>query len=448
MPYTSPFRLLDLGADATLDKSTINLAKKKILAELDLSSSQTIVLAGQEMTKNDVLQFFDVLGKTKNLEYHQAIAKDSVLLSFLEKGIIEKNASFLQQAIYNNSDFIDFVSPYFSEKYSDAIIEALRESNNKDIAQYLSLNPILLSPSDKYKAWEQIESFLIGEIKGIDTAAEEAEAKGIKTREEVMHFYDYQFLGCLNRLPEDFASTRDRYARALYSLATVQWNKGAHKNAAEIIKETMLLNTYPETQTLLKDRTTWFNEQLNKVASSSSSSSNSDSNSNGWSSLWYIFIFIVSMLRLASTCNRINRTSSDNSSRVVYDSKLVEPESYNYGVEPPKEDGVTAQHPTQIWVDSYLEKEKKKLYKLYLSEKKEKKLIRQLAKNQAALYEKVNGTRNILELNLLARAISKNLVWLYNYGNSSDSYIEKMADWFEAEVRLGAEHTAKFPKEK
>ncbi|MEY4904292.1 MAG: hypothetical protein RLZZ292_2107, partial [Bacteroidota bacterium] len=53
MTYTSPFRLLDLGAGATLDKSVLNLAKKKILAELDLSSSQTIVLAGQEMTKND-----------------------------------------------------------------------------------------------------------------------------------------------------------------------------------------------------------------------------------------------------------------------------------------------------------------------------------------------------------------------------------------------------------
>ncbi len=387
MTYISPFHLLGLGTDAALDKSTLNLAKKKILAELELSSSQTIVLAEQEMTKNDVLQFFDVLGKTKNLEYHQAIAQDSALLSFLEKGTIEEYASFLQQAIYNDSDFIEFVSPYFSEKYSAAIIKALRESNNKHLRQYLSLNPILLSPSDKYDTWGQVESFLTGEIKEIDTTTEQVETIGVKIREEIMHFYDYQFLACLNHLPEDFASTRDRYARALYSLATVQWNNNAHQNAAEIVKEAMLLNTYPETKTILKDRTAWFKEQLNGLNSSTSQTEEGSDVGGALKIFFYILIFVFNLARIGKSCNTSPKHSSfySNASRevtmeqikhIVEERSMIEEKSIIEG-----RDVVTL----------YLADEKEKLNQLYATDNKDKATIRQLANKQADLYLNAKG---------------------------------------------------------
>jgi hypothetical protein len=442
MTYTSPFSLFDLGAGATFDKSTLNLAKKKILAELDLSTHQTIVLAGQEMTKNDVLQLFDALGKSQDLEYHQAIAKDAVLLHFLEKGTINENSSFLHQAIYDNPNFIDFVSPYFSEQYSTAIINALTENNNKKIANLLTFNPLFLNASDTYKTWEEVESFIVGEMKAIDEAAEQVERHGVKTREEVMHFYDYRFLGCLNRLPEHFASVRDRYARALYNLATVQWNKGQHQNAVEIVKEATLLNTYPETQTMMQERLSWFNTQLDRASNTSTNSSSTSSSSNSGNSLWYIIAFIITLLRFGATCNRLNTRSS-------YDNSRSSSSAYRYAEEAapaaPEED--TEMSRARDWAESYLSKEKEKLNKLYLSEKRDKKVIRQLAKNQLALYQKAKLPQNALKREVLAKAISRNLVWLYNYGESSDAYIGELADWFAEESDIDRTFKKKVPKE-
>jgi isocitrate lyase len=102
----------------------------------------------------------------------------------------------------------------------------------------------------------------------------------------------------------------------------------------------------------------------------------------------------------------------------------------------------------QTWVESYMAKEKEKLNKLYLSKKKDKKLIRQLAKNQVKLYQTAIEEKKGIEKELLAKAVFRNLAWLYNYGEGSDAYIGELTDWFEEEKDLERRFKTKFPTEK
>jgi hypothetical protein len=64
--YISPIRHLEIDtsqvdASGNLPKSVLNLTKKRLLAEIDLSPTQTIWIGQTEMTKNDVLKWFEQL---------------------------------------------------------------------------------------------------------------------------------------------------------------------------------------------------------------------------------------------------------------------------------------------------------------------------------------------------------------------------------------------------
>ena len=73
MRYVSPFQELGIEIDGNLDKENLNLAKKRLLAELDLSDSSTILRGSVEMTKNDIITQFDKLASVKNWDFHRLI---------------------------------------------------------------------------------------------------------------------------------------------------------------------------------------------------------------------------------------------------------------------------------------------------------------------------------------------------------------------------------------
>ncbi|MDZ7880230.1 MAG: hypothetical protein U5L45_21315 [Saprospiraceae bacterium] len=91
MHYISPFRSLGISDFDAIDKNTLNLAKKKLLAEIDLSPTNTIIREGQELSKDTIIKTFDKLTQVNNWETHRAIAKDLPLLAFLENQTFANN---------------------------------------------------------------------------------------------------------------------------------------------------------------------------------------------------------------------------------------------------------------------------------------------------------------------------------------------------------------------
>lgn len=82
--YRSPIRLVDHLGLADINPSTLKQERKRILLEIQLSPTQTIVIDGKEHTKNDVLSNFQELEAIDHLELHYKIAQNTYLLNFLE----------------------------------------------------------------------------------------------------------------------------------------------------------------------------------------------------------------------------------------------------------------------------------------------------------------------------------------------------------------------------
>ncbi|MBS1563993.1 MAG: hypothetical protein JST39_06365 [Bacteroidetes bacterium] len=117
MQYISPFHFILVTSEDGIDRQELLLAKKKLLAELELSDRQTIMVNGREFSKHDIISFFDELRESRDIAWHFAVYKDKALLRFLEEQLLETSTSFLPNPLYNDEAFINWISPYYATAF-------------------------------------------------------------------------------------------------------------------------------------------------------------------------------------------------------------------------------------------------------------------------------------------------------------------------------------------
>jgi hypothetical protein len=292
MPYSSPFTTLgveDIGHIS--DKNALNLAKKKLLAEIDLSNTQTILRGKREMTKDDVLKAFDTIGSINNWQYHRAIANDKVLLNFLENYKLEKDQQFMDMDIYDKDDFIEFISPYFSEAYEKTLVYALDHRQPKRLENLIYGNSFLGTDMDLEMIWTRTEQKIQDKISVIDDIADQIERGAQFPDAELLDYTSKQMIECLNKLPSgQFDWIRDNYGIALYNLSANMWNKRDYYRANDIALNASLLALSPEERNLIEERIAFFKTELSRL-NSSTAEETSDA-SYGRYIFWAIFIFL------------------------------------------------------------------------------------------------------------------------------------------------------------
>ncbi len=444
MDYISPLHSLNLDANTTLDKASLNLAKKKILAEMELSTQGTIELGGQTMTKHDVLQWFDGLAKMQNWSYHQAIALDKALLNFLEKSKLNTPYTFLNQAIYSDEAFVAFVSPYFLEKYKENLIKYLQIGDAKLLKNVLNVHPLLLTDYDRYDVWQAVELFIDNKIENINHATQEVEDnRKAKATFDVAALHHSAFIACLNALPEHFFSIRDCYARALYNLSAVQWNNGSKPSATTLVKDATLLQVFAETQEMLKERLAWF---ANQQKGTTSSSSDSDTSWSGVGKLvFYLFIVVLNIGRFSNGCDKSYASYNQYTPRierdvfVKADDASAPPEAYH---EPSTE--------SKIWAEAYL-KNPQEEFNAFLQDKNKLRnqiVVHKIVKYQGTLYMRSPMGRLSSKNQALAQRIYNNLYELRAATSQDGKYLKAMMAWFLLEVNTkGCAKLENFPKE-
>jgi hypothetical protein len=445
MSYISPLRFLNLDPNTTLDKASLNLAKKKILAEMELSTQGTIELGGQTMTKNDVLQWFDSLGKTKDWTFHQAIAQDKALLDFLEKSELYAPYTFLNQAIYSDEAFIEFVSPYFSENYKENCIEYLRIGEPTFLSNVLGISPLLMTEYDKYEVWQALEIFIDHEIEGIEDIEKEIETTNIaKTTFDLAPLHDKNFIACMNVLPDYFFAVRDRYARALYNLSAVQWNAKGQLSATALVKDSVLLNVYAETQTMLQERLTWFASQQQKQTASTSSDSDSS-----WSGvgklIFYILIVVFNIGRLGRGCGESSPSYNRYTPTFEYNPRTGQ---YDYSTTTAPSETTSPDKSSVTWANAYLKKPQEDFDAFLKNKNKlnDEIAVHKIAKYQGTLYTKSPMGRLSSKNQALAKRISSNLQKLRAATTKDQKYLNALTTWFMFEVNTkGTTNLEDFP---
>jgi hypothetical protein len=298
MRYVSPFQELGIAADGNLDKSDLNLAKKRLLAELDLSSKSTILRGAVEMTKNDIINQFDKLNSIKNWDFHRLVLADKSLLEFVQNRKWEAKNHLLKEPKYDNPEFVEFISPYFYESYKSLIIKNIAERNTNNLKAILNITPRLLTEEDHDNVWFSVESFLNGWKDNLDEIAENVQNGRVYDDTALIPYHGKSFIECLNLLPDDFVYFRDDYATSLFNLSANSWNKNKHYRAVYLVKNARLLDISDDTATMLDERIEWFEAELKRI-------NNSDSVTENWSTSTIarvVFFCIFFIFRLA-TCD-------------------------------------------------------------------------------------------------------------------------------------------------
>jgi hypothetical protein len=305
MRYISPFQELGIDLDGHLEKSDLNLAKKRLLAELDLSSKTTILKGSVELSKNDIINQFDKLAEIKNWDFHRLVLKDKALLDFVQNRHWDTKSKLEGTPQYNDPKFVNFISPYFSETYKSLIIKDLSEGKTTHLKSVLNITPRLLTDDDHENVWLSVESFLIGWRDSLDEMGENIKAGKLYDDKELAPYHGKSFMECLNLLPEEFSWFRDDYATSLFNISAYSWNKDKHYRAVFLVKNARLLDISEETATMLDERIAWFEAELARI-----NTSDKTENWNIGTIARVIFFAIFFIVRLATCDNYKTPTPS------------------------------------------------------------------------------------------------------------------------------------------
>jgi len=258
MQYLSPSTLLGETITAPIDKKAIQLGRKKLLAELELSAQDNLEIHRLTLTKGNIIDYFEALQQDNVIDYHNAVGEDDVLKTFLEDHYIADNAKFRDNPLYNDSRFIQWISPYFLTAFTTATDQCFRYMKKDGLIAILD-NQYLMTDYDREQAWASLFKVLTNNIALLEYFRDKGEqGKGDKeTFDAAAPLMGYQYISLIVLLPEDrFGEIRNKYAFVIEQAAIYTFNKKtAHRLAAETwVENALLLAVAPELQAELTEK--------------------------------------------------------------------------------------------------------------------------------------------------------------------------------------------------
>ena len=229
MQYLSPSTFSGETSSAPLDKKAIQLGRKKLFAELELSGESTIELHGKPFTKNDIIKYFEDLLKEDALSYHSAVGEDRVLLAFLENAWIGRKEKFQENPLYKDEQFIQWISPYFCHSFMAFMDGCFQgEPDEYGLASLLN-NRLLMTPGDLEQSWNAVNRIIMHDISCLEryhAQDKKRNVPGSVTVPEIKALMEFQYIRMIQMLPQSrFASLRDKYALSMQNVCIDVFNQ-------------------------------------------------------------------------------------------------------------------------------------------------------------------------------------------------------------------------------
>lgn len=242
--YLSPLQILTragIHIGYEIQKADLLLARKVLLAELELSDKTTVLWNGRELGRNEILSMFDFFESGSSIEYHNAIAQDKVLMAFLAQHRFDENQSFIANPLYNSVGFKQFVSPYFLAALQKNIAHTLLHPNLGKAQGLLNLL-IYLDESSAQKFWDQLRAILDQKLDQLKAAQSNVFLNGIDINGagEKKYFHP-ELIDTLNLLPQHFEGYRSSYGFALLKLASACMRNSRGEAAMYIVDQARFL---------------------------------------------------------------------------------------------------------------------------------------------------------------------------------------------------------------
>ncbi len=224
MIYVNPYLLLKLNNNfENISGIEIKKAKRKLLADIELSDKQLYNYQGVSFNKYEVIKIIDELGDIVRREFHLYIIHDKKLLNFLSKGDLNFFKNYEQRDIYTDNEFIKFISPYFAYQFDISLVNIFRK-NEKDLLQIL-LSVVPHVTKDYYeKCYESTYKYIEQIINELSNLTKEIksknEYKNLKSKIVSIIKGKIDF-NTLNLLPQYFQDINSRIVMQLNRMSVV-----------------------------------------------------------------------------------------------------------------------------------------------------------------------------------------------------------------------------------
>jgi len=236
MQYINPYELLNLSTGNSYDITSTNIrrARTALFHQIDLSISDnnsigSITFRKIHLTKADCIKIIDELDDDNKKEFHFFIYQNKHLNDFLTEGTISFFDNYRVESIYSSSEFIDFISPYFSEQYNKELSQYFEKWNAAITTKLLLVNPIVNTEYTE-KCYSNVRLFLRSITDEITNINEKVKKKSVLINSDL--FNEKCFLitktintKLLNLLPSSqFQNVRNVLAKAISQFAITVHN--------------------------------------------------------------------------------------------------------------------------------------------------------------------------------------------------------------------------------
>ena len=229
--YVNPIEILGLS-NATntisIDNEIIKKAKRKLFADIDLSDNGVLEYYGLQLTKGNCEKAIDELTNNDIKEFYLYLANNKTLNEFLASGKDAIFKNFKQESIYKLPEFIKFISPYFTPKFDKALLVAF-ENDNADLTKAILNTSTLIAQTDLNSAFKSVSNNIQNKIAEIDEIT-----KDIKNEESAYDEDDIEHVvqlvkehfptNTLNCLPQYFQSQILKIANSINYLSNSIWD--------------------------------------------------------------------------------------------------------------------------------------------------------------------------------------------------------------------------------
>ncbi len=248
--FINPIEILDLShlQFASIDDNVIKKAKKKLLAEIELSDDRHFNYKGLKITKSDCEKAIDELTSNDKKDYYYQLATTNQSLNnYLAIGDESFFDSIKQESIYQLTDFIDFINPIFANNFDRSLIKAFRNNNKSSLTSILRAKHLINQASINI-AFKSVSNELKSRIDEIEILTNKVETKEIicseNTVKELLTGAKNKFNHeIINILPNYFQSQINKAADALNQLDVAIHKKyGITIYSMDLMTELMLLN--------------------------------------------------------------------------------------------------------------------------------------------------------------------------------------------------------------
>jgi hypothetical protein len=247
MQYINPIEILEFSKVvdiSQIDSDSIKKAKRKLFADIDLSDDGHFNYYGIKLSKGECEKAINELSNNDLKDFYFYLNSNKKLNQFLINGNKNLFSSFKQDSILKLNEFVNFISPYYTEKFNKAVSNAF-EDEDIDLLKSILKTSFLISQKDINTAFKSVTNILqnrLAELSEIRTDIKNEES--IYDNDDIHEVLDlvieYFPTESLNCLPNYFQSQILKIANEINYLNVAIWDNFDNTQVSQDLLEHIL----------------------------------------------------------------------------------------------------------------------------------------------------------------------------------------------------------------